>query len=85
MVGSYVILKKGEQQMARRPATFNVEINSMSGQRTVSVAVGTTVAQFKRDNDITATTKVFDEAGELSSTSILTSSSVTLITPKKNG
>lgn len=71
--------------MARRPATFQVEINSMAGTRTVSVAVGTTVSKFKSENGIPATAKLFDDAGELASTSILVSQSVTVVTPKKNG
>jgi len=71
--------------MARTTATFNVEINSMSGTRTVAVKVGTTVSAFKSANAIPATSKLFDDGGELSNTSILVSQSVTVVTAKKNG
>lgn len=68
-----------------RTAKFDVTIQSLSGTRTVKVAVGTTVAQFKSENDIPASAKVFDDNGELRSTSILTSQTVTFAVPKKNG
>lgn len=72
--------------MARQTAKFDVKIQSLSGTRTVKVAVGTTVAQFKSANDISSSAKVFDEMGnELRNTSILTSPTVTIAVAKKNG
>lgn len=71
--------------MARSSAKFEVTIQSLSGVRKVKVAVGTTVAKFKSDNDIASTAKIFDDEGELASNSILTSQVVTVVIAKKNG